>query len=78
MLVVDTGVIGSERAGQTMCYETVHMRLWIDPDSEPITGWVVAEDGEREEFAGWVELTAAIESARRELSRAAPRTAEGR
>jgi hypothetical protein len=60
-----------------MCQETVHIELWIDPDSEPISGRVVAEDGEREEFAGWVELTAAIETARQQLSGATPRSAEG-
>ena len=69
--------IGSQIAGQTMCQQTVHLQLWIDPDSEPISGWVVAENGEREDFAGWVELTATIETARQQLSRAAPRSAEG-
>ena len=61
-----------------MCHEAVHLELWIDPDSDPISGWVVAEEGERDGFAGWVELTAAIETARRQLSSAAPRSAEGR
>lgn len=56
--------------------ERVHLELWIDPDSEPISGWLVAGDGKRESFGGWVELTAAIEAARRELSCAAPRSAE--
>jgi hypothetical protein len=50
-----------------MCQGTVHVELWIDPDSEPISGWVAAGDREREEFGGWVELTAVIESARRTL-----------
>lgn len=57
--------------------EGIHLELWIDPDSEPISGWVAAGDGKRESFAGWVELTAAIEAARQELSCAAPRSAEG-
>ena len=61
-----------------MCHQTVHIQLWIDPDSEPISGWVIAADGEREEFAGWVELTAAIETARQQLAAAVPRSAEGR
>jgi hypothetical protein len=64
--------------GQTMCHERVHIQLWIDPDSEPISGWVVAESGGREDFAGWVELTAAIEAARQQLPHAAPRSAESR
>jgi hypothetical protein len=59
-----------------MGHDAVHLELWIDPDSEPISGWVVMEDGERVEFGGWVELTAAIEAARQHLSSAAPRTAE--
>ncbi|MGN6170757.1 MAG: hypothetical protein ACTHQQ_21700 [Solirubrobacteraceae bacterium] len=61
-----------------MCHQTTHIQLWIDPDAEPICGWVAAEDGEREEFAGWVELTAAIETARQRLPRATPRSAERR
>jgi hypothetical protein len=61
-----------------MCHQTTHIQLWIDPDSEPICGWVASDNGEREEFAGWVELTAAIETARQQLSRAAPRSAERR
>lgn len=61
-----------------MCHQTVHIRLWIHPDSEPICGWVAAGDGEREEFAGWVELTAAIETARIQPARSAPRSAERR
>jgi hypothetical protein len=60
------------------CDRIVHIELWIDPDSEPICGWVAAEDGEREEFAGWVELTAAIETARLQVSGAAPSSAERR
>lgn len=56
--------------------ESVHLELWIDHDSEPISGWVASGHGKREPFAGWVELTAAIETARRELSSAAPCSAE--
>jgi hypothetical protein len=61
-----------------MCHQTTHIQLWIDPDSEPICGWVAAGDRERQEFAGWVELTAAIESARLEPSHSASRSAERR
>jgi hypothetical protein len=59
-----------------MCDQRVHVELWIDPDSEPISGCVALDDGQREEFGGWVELTAAIETARQQLSRAAPHSAE--
>ena len=59
-----------------MCQDRVHLELWIDPDSEPISGWVAGSDGEREQFGGWVELTAAIESARRQLSCAGSRPAQ--
>ncbi|MBV8940806.1 MAG: hypothetical protein JO240_03635 [Solirubrobacterales bacterium] len=48
-------------------HQTVRIELQIEPDSEPICGWVASEGGERMEFAGWVELTAAIESARQQL-----------
>jgi hypothetical protein len=61
-----------------MCHQRPHLQLWIDPDSEPICGWVATEDGEPEQFAGWVELTAAIETARLQLSRAVPRSAQRR
>jgi hypothetical protein len=61
-----------------MCHQTTHIQLWIDPDSDPICGWMAAEDGEREEFAGWVELTAAIETARQQVTHAAQRSAERR
>jgi hypothetical protein len=60
-----------------MCHERVHLELWIDPDSEPISGWVISEGGEKEEFGGWVELTAAIETARQQnVPCAAPRSAQ--
>jgi hypothetical protein len=61
-----------------MCHERVHLELWIDSDSEPISGCVIAQDSEEEDFAGWVELTAAIETARQHVSGATSRTAEGR
>jgi hypothetical protein len=44
------------------------LELWIEPGSEPITGWLVHPGGERQSFGGWVELTAAIETVRRELA----------
>ena len=47
------------------------LELWIEPGSEPIAGWLTHPSGERQAFGGWVELTAAIEMARRELAGAA-------
>ena len=47
------------------------LELWIEPGSEPIAGWLAYPGGERQPFGGWVELTAAIETARRELADAA-------
>jgi hypothetical protein len=48
--------------------EELPLELWIEPGSEPIAGWLGQPGGERQAFGGWVELTAAIESARRELA----------
>ncbi len=47
------------------------LELWIEPGSEPIAGWLAQPGRERQRFGGWVELTAAIETARVELARAA-------
>jgi hypothetical protein len=47
------------------------LELWIEPGSEPIAGWLAQPGGERQPFGGWVELTAAIESARRDVADAA-------
>ena len=47
------------------------LELWIEPGSEPITGWLAQPGRERQRFGGWVELTAAIETARIELAHAA-------
>ncbi len=44
------------------------LELWIEPGSDPITGWLSQPGRGRQRFGGWVELTAAIESARRELA----------
>jgi hypothetical protein len=57
--------------------EELPLELWIEPGSEPIAGWLAQPGGERQPFGGWVELTAAIESARRELG-AAPAGRERR
>jgi hypothetical protein len=48
--------------------ERTPLELWIEPGSEPITGWLAHPGGERQAFGGWVELTAAIETARLELA----------
>ena len=44
------------------------LELWIEPGSDPITGWLSQPGRGRQRLGGWVELTAAIESARRELA----------
>ncbi len=40
------------------------MQLSIDIGSEPITGSVTVDSGVTQQFSGWIELVAAIESAR--------------
>lgn len=40
------------------------MQLSIEIDSEPIAGSVSVDAGVPEDFCGWIELVAAIESAR--------------
>ena len=40
------------------------MQLSIDIDSEPISGSVTVNSGATQQFSGWIELVAAIESAR--------------
>jgi hypothetical protein len=46
--------------------KTAHLALTIDVESDPITGSVSTTGGEAKPFSGWMELVAAIESARRE------------
>lgn len=41
-----------------------HIELWIEPASDPITGRMTQAGGKARRFAGWVELTAAIEATR--------------
>ena len=46
----------------TVARDTAHLKLSIDVESDPISGWV-----ERDRYAavrGWIELVAAIEAAR--------------
>lgn len=43
----------------------MQLRLAVELDSEPITGWVGGSDREPHAFTGWMELATAIEDARR-------------
>jgi hypothetical protein len=43
---------------------TAHLELAIDVDSDPISGLVSNGAGRSRPFTGWIELVAAIESAR--------------
>jgi hypothetical protein len=47
-----------------MAHSTVSVGLHLDPASDPISGSLVYPDGRRLAFAGWIELTAALEEAR--------------
>ncbi|MGN6171319.1 MAG: hypothetical protein ACTHQQ_24600 [Solirubrobacteraceae bacterium] len=47
-----------------MARPTVSVGLYIDQTSDPISGSLVYPDGRRLPFAGWIELTAALEEAR--------------
>ena len=47
-----------------MTQSTVSLGLHLDPASDPISGSLVYPDGRRLAFAGWIELTAALEEAR--------------
>jgi len=38
----------------------VLLTVFIEPDTEPITGWVEPERGPRRSFYGWLELTAML------------------
>ena len=43
---------------------TAQLRLAIDIDSDPISGWISNRCGLLRSFHGWLELTSAIEAAR--------------
>jgi hypothetical protein len=47
-----------------MTRRAAEMQLSIDIGSEPISGSVSMGDGATQEFSGWIELVATIESAR--------------
>jgi hypothetical protein len=47
-----------------MARSSVSVALHLDPASDPISGSVVYPDGRKLAFAGWIELTAALEQAR--------------
>lgn len=42
----------------------VRLELELDPTADPVEGWLVVGDGEREPFTGWIQLAAALERAR--------------
>jgi hypothetical protein len=46
--------------------KTAELVLTIDVESDPISGSVSPAGGDTRPFVGWIELVAAIESARRE------------
>lgn len=48
----------------TMSYRAAQMQLSIEVGSDPITGSVSVGAGAPQQFSGWIELVAAIESAR--------------
>ena len=48
-----------------MTRSSVSVALHLDPASDPISGSVVYPDGRKLAFTGWIELTAALEEARR-------------
>lgn len=47
-----------------MARSTVSVQLNVDSAREPISGSLVYPDGRELAFAGWIELTAALEEAR--------------
>ncbi|HZO77427.1 MAG TPA: hypothetical protein VFB39_05235 [Solirubrobacteraceae bacterium] len=47
-----------------MTQSSVSVGLYLDQASDPISGSLVYPDGRRLAFAGWIELTAALEEAR--------------
>ncbi|MBV9309185.1 MAG: hypothetical protein JOZ73_00025 [Solirubrobacterales bacterium] len=48
-----------------MFKSTHRLDVWIERASEPISGALAQPGGEPSVFAGWIELTAAIEAVRR-------------
>ena len=40
------------------------LTVGLDPDADPVAGWVQLEADERQVFAGYMELIAALERAR--------------
>jgi hypothetical protein len=45
--------------------ELVPVQLELDPSSDPISGRMHAGNGETTAFAGWMQLLAALEKARK-------------
>lgn len=48
-----------------MAPSSVPLQLYLDSASDPISGALIHADGHRQRFSGWIELTAALEEARR-------------
>ena len=42
----------------------VHLELELDPAADPVEGFLMVGDGDREPFTGWIQLAAALERAR--------------
>lgn len=57
----------------SMRYRAAQMQLSIEVGSDPITGSVSVGAGAPQQFSGWIELVAAIESARDATSNGAGR-----
>jgi hypothetical protein len=51
-------------SGQVPDHDPVRVVICLRPSSEPISGTVAIADRAAREFAGWVELTFALEDAR--------------
>jgi hypothetical protein len=60
--IAGTRRISLVRASQT----AVRLVLDVEPDSEPISGFLEADGEAGHQFWGWLELLAAIEAARSE------------
>lgn len=63
--VIPGAKLGPLRHGRTVSRSTVSLRLVLVSASDPISGSLVYADGRQVDFTGWIELTAAVEDARR-------------
>jgi hypothetical protein len=59
----------SDGSAATLLYATPEQKtpvlliVFIEPNSEPIKGWLKPHGGARRSFAGWLELTARLRDA---------------